>query len=137
MPRRPLYSSKPAEIVQPVSAAPSAVLPSPPVRLKKARVWLSAHSLWMAVLLLSLVCAALVFQITQRAPRVLTQKDIDAAVLQTLQKNVLPSQAAEAYENVRPSIVRVVSFVKKSRLEDMKVAKLAKNAPLADRKSVV
>ena len=42
-------------------------------------------------------------------------------------KNVLPSQAAAAYENVRPSIVRVVSFVKKSRLEDMKASKHAKN----------
>jgi serine protease DegQ len=83
----------------------------------------------MAVLLLSLICAALVWQVTQRSPRVLTQKDIDAAVLQTLQKNVLPSQAAAAYENVRPSVVRVVSFIKKSRLDDMKAAKLAKNMP--------
>jgi serine protease DegQ len=85
----------------------------------------------MVVLLLSVVCAALVWQVTQRGPRVLTQKDIDAAVLSTLQNNVLPSQAAAAYENVRPSIVRVVSFVKKSRLEDMKASKQAKTAPLA------
>ncbi|MBS7806319.1 trypsin-like peptidase domain-containing protein [Variovorax sp. PCZ-1] len=128
MPRRSIYSSKPAEPSQPVSAARAEPQSSKPSRLQKTRVWLTAHSLWMAVLLLSLVCAALVWQITQRSPRVLTQKDIDAAVLQTLQKNVLPSKAAEAYENVRPSIVRVVSFVKKSRLEDMKASKQAKNA---------
>ncbi len=129
--RRPLYSSKVVETVQPASAAPAQGLHPRRAPLQKARVWLSAHSLWMAVLLLSLVCAALVFQITQRAPRVLTQKDIDAAVMETLQKNVLPSQAAAAYENVRPSIVRVVSFVKKSRLEDMRLAKQSNNAPLA------
>jgi S1-C subfamily serine protease len=101
-------------------------------RLKTARIWLTAHSLWLVVLMLSLVCAALVWQVTQRSPRVLTQKDIDAAVLQTLQTNVLPSQAAAAYENVRPSVVRVVSFVKKSRLEDMKASKAGKSqSPLA------
>ncbi len=127
MPRRPIYSSQPVEMSQPANVAfvKPAILKR--IRLGKARVWLKAHSLWMAVLLLSVVCAALVWQITLRSPRVLTQKDIDAAVMVTLQKNVLPSQAAKAYENVRPSIVRVVSFVKKSRLEDMKATKQAKN----------
>ncbi len=135
MPRRPLYSSvhRPTSAAspQPVRSGPEMPPSSQRPRLQKARVWMLSNSLWMAVLLLSLVCAALVWQVTQRSPRVLTQKDIDAAVLQTLQNNVLPSQAAAAYENVRPSIVRVVSFVKKSRLEDMKASKQAKNAPLA------
>jgi S1-C subfamily serine protease len=127
MARRPLYSSKTAEIAQPVSAAQAQSQLPKRAHLHKARVWLIAHSLWMAILLLSLTCAALAWQITQRSPRVLTQNDIDAAVLQTLQKNVLPSKAAEAYDNVRPSIVRVVSFVKKSRLENMKAGKQARN----------
>lgn len=127
MARRPLYSSAPAESAQPVRPALVEPAQTRHHRFQKARGWLAAHSVWMAVLLLALVCAALVWQITQRSPRVFTQKDIDAAVLQTLQKNVLPSQAAAAYENVRPSIVRVVSFVKKSRLEDMKASKHAKN----------
>ncbi|MCL4182902.1 MAG: trypsin-like peptidase domain-containing protein [Burkholderiaceae bacterium] len=39
--------------------------------------------------------------------RALTQDDIDAAVLHTLQTRPLPSPAAKAYEVVRPSIVRV------------------------------
>lgn len=86
----------------------------------------------MAITILALVCAALTWQLVNRSARVLTQKDIDAAVLQTLQNTQLPSQAAAAYENVRPSIVRVVSFVKKSRLEDLKASKQAKNrSPLA------
>ena len=41
------------------------------------------------------------------APRPLTQKDIDAAVLRTLETKALPSPAAKAYEVVRPSVVRV------------------------------
>jgi S1-C subfamily serine protease len=129
MPRRSLYSPARAASPQPQELALDLQRQSKPSRLKSSTLWLRARALWMAVLLLSLVCAALVWQVTQRSPRVLTQKDIDAAVLQTLQKNVLPSQAAKAYENVRPSVVRVVSFIKKSRLNDMKAAKLAKNMP--------
>jgi len=41
------------------------------------------------------------------APRVLTQKEIDAAVLHTLATRALPSAAARAYEVIRPSVVRV------------------------------
>jgi S1-C subfamily serine protease len=41
------------------------------------------------------------------APRALTQKDIDAAVLRTLETKPLPSRAAEAYELIKGSVVRV------------------------------
>ena len=40
-------------------------------------------------------------------PRILTQRDIDAAVLRTLETKPLPSRAAEAYELIKGSIVRV------------------------------
>jgi S1-C subfamily serine protease len=50
------------------------------------------------------------------AQRKLTQEDINAAVLKTLETQVLPSEYAKAYENIRPAVVRVVSYVKKSRL---------------------
>lgn len=40
-------------------------------------------------------------------PRTLTQRDIDAAVLKTLETKPLPSRAAEAYELIKGSIVRV------------------------------
>jgi S1-C subfamily serine protease len=139
MPRRTLYSSARAASPQPQVAAPETPQhnhPSPAKttlrsRAKAGALWMRSRALWMMVLLLSAVCAALVWQTTQRGQRVLTQKDIDAAVMQTLQNNVLPSQAAKAYENVRPSVVRVVSFIKKSRLDDMKAAKMAKNSPQA------
>lgn len=41
------------------------------------------------------------------APRELTQDDINAAVLHTLETQNIPSVAAKAYETIRPSIVRV------------------------------
>lgn len=136
MPRRPLYSSPSAATTQLVRSEAEEMALSSPTSSQKARIrklgtWLQARSLWIVVLMLSLLCGALSWQVWQRSARVLTQKDIDAAVLQTLQNNLLPSQATAAYENIRPSIVRVVSFVKKSRLEDMKQAKQAKNQPLA------
>jgi S1-C subfamily serine protease len=40
-------------------------------------------------------------------PRVLTQKDIDAAVLKTLESKPLPSRAAQAYEVIKGAVVRV------------------------------
>ena len=40
-------------------------------------------------------------------PRAITQRDIDAAVLHTLETKPLPSAAARAYEVIRPSVVRV------------------------------
>jgi len=41
------------------------------------------------------------------SPREMTQRDIDAAVLHTLETKPLPSAAARAYEVIRPSVVRV------------------------------
>jgi S1-C subfamily serine protease len=41
------------------------------------------------------------------ASREITQKDIDSAVLHTLETTTLPSVATKAYEVIRPSIVRV------------------------------
>jgi len=40
-------------------------------------------------------------------PRGITQRDIDAAVLHTLETKPVPSAAARAYEVIRPSVVRV------------------------------
>ena len=42
--------------------------------------------------------------------RTLTQEDIDAAVLNTLEKTPLPSPAARAAEVIRPSVVRVTGY---------------------------
>lgn len=49
---------------------------------------------------------------THEAPRKLTQKDIDSAVLKTLETTVPPSAAARAYEIIAPSVVRVMAYEK-------------------------
>jgi S1-C subfamily serine protease len=49
------------------------------------------------------------------APRAITQEDIDAAVLHTLETAPLPSRAAKAHEAVRRSVVRVRGFANEAR----------------------
>ena len=57
----------------------------------------------------------------------LTQKDIDAAVLRTLQTTTLPSPAARAADVVRPSIVRVVGYGTERASAEAKTEKRGRN----------
>jgi S1-C subfamily serine protease len=86
---------------------------------RRHRVHLSSTSLlWAAIIVLA---AALAFTFShgmRTGQRKLTQDDINAAVLKTMETQVLPSEYAKAYENILPSVVRVVSYVKKSRLKE-------------------
>lgn len=56
-----------------------------------------------------LVALLLVFAYGSKTPlqREITQRDIDLAVLRTLETKPLPSPSAKAYEVIRPSVVRV------------------------------
>jgi S1-C subfamily serine protease len=123
MARVTLYSSSrrsrtaipPPEVQPPKPPSSGAAPPSdsaPAIRSYWPRLpWRGLHSprkyLWVVAgaafaVLLVYLHAALV-----PTPRELTQDDIDAAVLRTLQTKPLPSQAAKAYEVIRPSVVRV------------------------------
>lgn len=51
--------------------------------------------------------AAVLFAAWPLPPKALTQEDIDAAVLRTLESNTLPSRMAKAFDVIRPSVVRV------------------------------
>jgi S1-C subfamily serine protease len=68
--------------------------------------------LWTAIVLLAGAALTAGSLAWRPGARVLTQKDIDAAVLRTLETNVLPSPAAKAYAAIIPSVVRVMGFVK-------------------------
>ncbi len=59
--------------------------------------------------------------------RQLTQKDIDAAVLRTLQTNTLPSPAAKAADIVRPSVVRVVGYGSEKATPEARTQKRGRN----------
>jgi S1-C subfamily serine protease len=80
-------------------------LKSPPwrnfyARHEKSLLWVAAGGLF--ALLMVFTYAAIT-----PATRQITQDDIRAAVLYTLENSTLPSPAAKAYEVIRPSIVRV------------------------------
>ena len=76
--------------------------------------------MWAAILLLAGALAYVVSVGMHTTQRKLTQDDINAAVMKTLETQVMPSEYARAYDNIRPSVVRVVSYVNKSRLKDHK-----------------
>jgi len=63
--------------------------------------------LWLAAAVLLSLLVVITHGVFAPAPRPVTQEDISAAVLHTLETHVLPSAAAKAYEIIRPSIVRV------------------------------
>jgi serine protease DegQ len=94
---------------EPAAAGPAAEAPRPVRRPSRVRAFLARHDRPLLLAAAALVALAVVLGHSALAPtaRSLTQKDIDNAVLHTLETTQLPSQAAKAYEAVRRSVVRV------------------------------
>jgi len=94
----------------PQSAAP--VAPASPQSTTHATR--SPRLLWSTIALLAALLGASVWWgWQQQAPaQRITQKDIDAAVLRTLETQPLPSAAARAAAAVAPSVVRVVGYAR-------------------------
>ena len=119
MKRTPIYSrsarrqrsgpvvSTPADSAQ--TQAPVAAQPRPK-RFPRTRAFVARHERLFLMGIPVLLSALLFLGYTALAPveRRFTQKDIDAAVLHTLENNMLPSQESKAYARIRPSVVRVV-----------------------------
>jgi S1-C subfamily serine protease len=101
-----LYSRSPR--VAPPAAAP--VPPAPPAPRRRWREALAdgRHPLLqVAAGGAFALLAVFLHSALHPGPRALTQDDIDAAVLHTLETQPLPAKAAKAYEAVRESVVRV------------------------------
>ncbi|HEY9531867.1 MAG TPA: trypsin-like peptidase domain-containing protein [Burkholderiales bacterium] len=81
---------------------PPAPEPVVPPRRKK---WLHWRNTLAGLALAGI--AALLYFAWPVPPRALTQEDIDAAVMRTLENNTLPSRMSKAFEVIRPSVVRV------------------------------
>jgi len=63
--------------------------------------------LWVGAAGLLALLVVFIHALIAPSSREITQEDISAAVLHTLETHTLPSPAAKAYEVIRPSIVRV------------------------------
>ncbi|TFZ01394.1 S1C family serine protease [Ramlibacter rhizophilus] len=131
--RRPAFysSSRPGQAAagspEPEASASAAAAQAPPdspAPRRRGRRPSQTELLWVVILVMAALLAySFAVQPTQRR---LTQKDIDAAVLKTLETQNIPSEYARAYENIRPSVVRVVSYIRKDRLSADQLAKLNK-----------
>jgi S1-C subfamily serine protease len=86
-------------------------VPAAPPAARK-RWWSDPRLLWATIALLAAAALGAGTLALRPGARMLTQKDIDAAVMRTLETNVLPSPAAKAYAAIIPSVVRVMGFVK-------------------------
>ena len=104
MPRAPVEPDNEAE-----SRNAAAIAAAPPTRRARFRALLRRHQHALYVVAGGLFALALVLlhASLHPPPPALTQKDIDAAVLHTLENVQMPSHAAKAYEAVRRSVVRV------------------------------
>jgi S1-C subfamily serine protease len=88
-------------------------------RASLARAAVNPRVMWAALALLGALLLASDWTQGPVGARALTQKDIDAAVLRTLTTQNLPSAAARAAEKNRPAVVRVMSFVKDAKGEEV------------------
>jgi S1-C subfamily serine protease len=140
MKRPALYSStrrNPAH-ADPVAAAaaPAApvvsIAPVPATRRARLRALLRRHDrivLFAAGMLVTAALAALIWAMQQRSNEI-SQDDIDAAVLHTLETKTMQSRAAKAAEAVRQAVVRVQGFSEET--DDTKPSKDA--TPQKDRR---
>ncbi|MCY1208565.1 peptidase Do [compost metagenome] len=135
--RRPAFYSRSPRTLPP-AAAPAAGSPADAAAVAEAdavQITPSPRARWQpgrrAFALLTVSCIAIAaggaFWAPHHGAKALTQKDIDAAVLRTLQTATLPSPAAKAADIVRPSVVRVVGYGPEKATPEAKTQKRGRN----------
>ena len=120
MKRTPIYSraarkQRSGQAARAVTENPAAESQAPVAaprrpRFVRTRAFLARHERFVLVSAPVLLCVLLFMAYSAFAPieRRFTQRDIDAAVLHTLENNTIPSEESRAYARIRPSVVRVV-----------------------------
>ncbi|MBC7600160.1 MAG: trypsin-like peptidase domain-containing protein [Polaromonas sp.] len=120
--RRPaLYSSsrRPAQDAVSLPPPAPAAHPAGPAPTTSAFFsWSNPRLLWAALLVLTVLLLISLSLALRPMQRKLTQEDINAAVLKTLETTQLPSAAAKAYDVIRPSVVRVTGYGKSKDGQD-------------------
>ena len=132
MRREALYSSSaPPGLPTSTAQAETEVTPSPWWRFKSLQKHLRLNNLTLLWVMVGLLALMLALSLMSGKPgaRKLTQEDINAAVLKTLETTQLPSAAAKAYDTIIPSVVRVVGY---SKNKEGKAAKPGKNGKSVD-----
>lgn len=107
---RPAPSGAPPEPVLAAPAAPAAPAATSGAEMQATTARRQLRSLWAVTTLLGALLIASLWLHRQPAPHRVTQEDIDAAVLRTLETTTPPSAAARAAEAIAPSVVRVVGY---------------------------
>ncbi len=107
----PAVDSEPTVARSPGSAGPPGSVPPPGTGGRLRRFWrrFEAPLLVLAGVLIA-VGFLVAYNGARPAPQELTQKDIDAAVLHTLETTSLPSMATRAAAIIAPSVVRVMGY---------------------------
>jgi S1-C subfamily serine protease len=107
----PMHRKPPGEAVTTDAPSPPSRFP----RLSRFAKRLARHQLyllWSVVGLLALLLAVSFASPLRNTARKLTQEDINAAVLKTLETTVLPSPGTKAYDTIIPSVVRITGMGK-------------------------
>jgi S1-C subfamily serine protease len=115
MRRSALYSSSKRQTDAGVAASAEPAVASDSSRIDRLRSRLSRYNtalLWSVIGLLALLLAISLSMSMRPAVHQITQEDINAAVVKTLETTVLPSPASRAYDNIIPSVVRIVGLGK-------------------------
>jgi S1-C subfamily serine protease len=129
-PRAPQQAEGVGEVDQP-QAGPAAAdskeeaaAPAAPIARRRRFGWRSGVTL---AVLLSALGAGGYHYLPRTVSQQLTQKDIDAAVMRSLQTATLPSAAARAADIIRPSVVEVVALGPEKTTPTAKVEKRGRN----------
>ena len=123
----------------PAGAAPDEAAASPATGARRGRFaplfgFAARHERILAfAAVLAAVAALFAYTALKPAPREITQHDVDAAVLHTLDSNVLPSRAAKAYEIVQRSVVRVRQLEHDNDEEGDKIRGVGTGVVIVDR----
>ncbi|HKW80216.1 MAG TPA: trypsin-like peptidase domain-containing protein [Casimicrobiaceae bacterium] len=123
----------------PAAAAPDEAAASPATGARHGRFaplfgFAARHERMLAfAAVLAAVAALFAYTALKPAPRQIAQRDVDAAVLHTLDSNVLPSRAAKAYEIVQRSVVRVRQLEHDNDEEGDKIRGVGSGVVIVDR----
>ena len=111
MKKAPLYSRSRSPLRS--EPAPAAAAPVTPTRRSRMLAFAvrNERRLWAATVLLLLIGFGAWQSQWAHAPKALTIEQIDSAMRQSLTDEPLPSPATQAYDNILPSVVRVVGLM--------------------------